>query len=187
MDRYLAQVQPLVLSWLAETWPGMANPEVRYVPSGSTGRQPCTDPSSGKASTYDSESLEYCGTDPTIYVGQDELWDLYQQTGTAGPAVALAHEYGHHVQHAKGLPEPRTREEIVDHENQADCLAGAWTGYTDRLGGLDYPEDFDHIDVLFDDLGDVEGPGQVHGTAEQRKDAFIAGFQHGPAGCGVSV
>ena len=62
-----------------------------------------------------------------MYVGQDMLWTFYEQTGDAGPAVGLAHEFGHHIQQSMGVPAPRTAEQSTRHENQADCVAGAWT------------------------------------------------------------
>ena len=62
------------------------------------------------------ESYEYCPVDQAIYVGQDMLWEFYTRTGDAGPAVGLAHEFGHHIQSQLGVP--------------LDQMAAEWTSRT---------------------------------------------------------
>lgn len=181
MDDYVNAVIPLITPFIEETWPGMPLPRVVYVPEGAVGREGCAD-QSGRQARYSSRSYEYCPVDGTIYVGQDMLWQFYTETGDAGPAVGLAHEYGHHVQSELGLPIGRMSS--VDVENQADCIAGAWTRYTDEvLGALEYPDDIEDIEALFPLIGSAEGPGRDHGTAEERAMWFQAGFNDGIAAC----
>ena len=92
--------------------------------------------------------------------------------GDAGPAVGLAHEFGHHIQQLRGVPAPRTAEQSTQHENQADCIAGAWTKYTDEHKWLEYPDDIEDIDTLFPLIGSAEGNDRDHGTAAQRSQSF---------------
>jgi predicted metalloprotease len=104
------------------------------------------------------------------------LWEFYTRTGDAGPAVGLAHEFGHHIQQMAGVGPPRTADESVRHENQADCLAGAWTRYTDKQGWLEYPDDIEDIELLFPLIGSAEGPERDHGTVAERARSFQLGF-----------
>ena len=184
MDDYLEAVTPMITQWIRDTWPGMRAPTVVYVPRGVSGFEDCLD-RTGRVATYSSRSYEYCGADQTIYVGQDMLWTFYNLTGDAGPAVGLAHEFGHHIQQRLGVPGPRTLEQSVRYENQADCLAGAWTAYTDRRGWLEYPDDIQDIEALFPLIGSAEGFGRDHGTARERAAAFQAGLDGGVEACGV--
>jgi predicted metalloprotease len=92
-------------------------------------------------------------------------------------------QYGHHIQQQVGVPAPRTAEESVRHENQADCIAGAWTRYTDDIGVLEYPDDIEDIEALFPLIGSAEGPGRDHGTAGERTDAFNRGFSGDLVAC----
>lgn len=183
MDEYVNAVLPMITSFVEETWPDMPLPQVFYVPAGTTGRESCTD-QSGRQARFSSSSYEYCPVDSSIYVGQDMLWEFYTETGDAGPAVGLAHEFGHHIQ--SQLRVPLGRMSSVDIENQADCIAGAWTRYTDDvLGRLEYPDDIEDIETLFPLIGSAEGPERDHGTVNERAASFQTGFDNGVAACDV--
>jgi predicted metalloprotease len=184
MDKYVDAVLPMVEAWVHDTWPQIPMPEVVYVEAGTSGREGCLD-SNGSHASYTSSSYEYCPSDATVYVGQETLWEFYSETGDAGPAVGLAHEFGHHIQAALGVPSPRTAEQSIEYENQADCLAGAWTKYTDQHGWLEYPDDIEDIETLFPIIGSHEGADRDHGTASERETAFTKGFQGGVNACGV--
>jgi hypothetical protein len=184
MDSYVDAIVPMVTQWIKGTWPGMPLPRVVYVPKGARGPEECRD-SNNRTAIYTTQSYEYCGAGQTVYVGQDMLWTFYQETGDAGPAVGLAHEFGHHVQQQLGVPAPNTAAQSTRHENQADCLAGAWTQYTDQHGWLEYPDDIQDIDSLFPLIGSAEGPGRDHGTATERSRAFQNGFSRGVKACEV--
>jgi predicted metalloprotease len=155
---------------------------VVYVPSGATGPEDCTD-SSGRPVAYSSRSFEYCGAGQIVYVGQDILWTFYTRTGDAGPAVGLAHEFGHHIQQQVGVLAPRNAEESTRHENQADCVSGAWTRYTDQQGWLEYPDDIRDIEALFPLIGSAEGPERDHGTQQERARSFQRGFDGNVTAC----
>jgi predicted metalloprotease len=183
MDDYVNAVTPMITKWMEDTWSGMPLPnQVVYVPHGARGPEDCLDPT-GRAAVYTSGSYEYCPAEQTIYVGQDILWEFYTRTGDAGPAVGLAHEFGHHIQVQVGVPSPRRADESVQHENQADCLAGAWTRYTDQQGWLEYPDDIEDIDSLFPLIGAAESLDRDHGTPEERKRSFQQGFDGGVPAC----
>jgi predicted metalloprotease len=182
MDQYVNAVVPMITEYMQETWPDMPLPEVVYVPGGYTGREGCLD-QSGNQATATSTSYEYCPVDRAVYVGQDMLWEFYTRTGDAGPAVGLAHEFGHHVQSELGV----TLENMssVDVENQADCIAGAWTRFTDERGWLEREDDLKDIETLFPLIGSAEDPTRDHGTAQERAASFEAGFTGGLGACGL--
>jgi predicted metalloprotease len=184
MDQYVDAVLPMIEDWMHDTWPQISLPKVVYVEAGESGHEGCLD-SDGRNASFDSRSYEYCPPDVTVYVGQNTLWEFYSETGDAGPAVGLAHEFGHHVQSWLGLPAPRTPQQSIAYENQADCLAGAWTKYTDEHQWLEYPDDIEDIESLFPIIGSAEGADRDHGTAAEREDAFTEGFQGGVTACGV--
>jgi hypothetical protein len=182
MDKYVNAILPMITQWMKETWPGMPLAKVIYVPHGAEGPEDCLD-ADNRAAAYTAASFEYCGAGQVVYVGQDMLYTFYERTGDAGPAVGLAHEFGHHIQQQVGVPSPRSAEESTQHENQADCLAGAWTQYTDKQKWLEYPDDIEDIDTLFPLIGSAEGGARDHGTAAERKQSFQKGFSGGVAAC----
>ena len=118
-----------------------------------------------------------------MYVGQRQLWAFYDQAGDAGAVIGLAHEAGHHIQAVAGVT-ISTLEESIVMENQADCVAGAFTAWLESEGLLDYPDDLDDIDVLMTMIASVEeDPARDHGTLDERVDSFLVGFQDGLIGC----
>jgi hypothetical protein len=184
MGDYVDAVVPMIEGWIDATWPGMPLPQTIYVPAGASGREGCVD-LDGRAASYTSRSYEYCPADNRVYVGQDTLWEFYTETGDAGPAIGLAHEYGHHVQYQLNLPPARTTDQSIRVENQADCLAGAWTGWTDEKGYLERDDDLRDIEAMFPLIGSAEGPDRDHGTIQERRSAFESGFSGGITACGV--
>jgi hypothetical protein len=184
MDEYVDAVLPMIEGWINATWPGMPLPETIYVPGGAAGREGCLDVD-GRPATYTSRSYEFCPADNRVYVGQDTLWEFYTETGDAGPAVGLAHEFGHHIQIQLNLPPARTTDQSIQVENQADCLAGAWTRWTDEKGFLERADDLEDIEALFPLIGSAEGPDRDHGTTRERRNAFETGFDGGVTACGV--
>jgi predicted metalloprotease len=184
MDQYVDTIVPWVEEWVNKTWPGMRLPRVKFVYSGDSGPESCTD-YDGAAARYTSQSYEYCAPDNTVYVGQDTVWEFYDLTGDAGPAVGIAHEFGHHIQYQLNVPPPRTTDQSIRFENQADCLAGAWTKYMDETQRLEYPDDIEDIEALFPLIGSAEGPDRDHGTAAEREKIFMEGFNDGISACDV--
>jgi predicted metalloprotease len=180
MDQYVDAVVPMITEYVQKTWPSMPLPQVYYVDEGETGREGCID-HTGNQALATSQSYEYCPVDQAIYVGQDMLWEFYTRTGDAGPAVGLAHEFGHHVQSQLGLPLDQMSP--VDIENQADCIAGAWTRFTDERGWLEREDDLKDIETLFPLIGSAEDPTRDHGTAQERAQSFEVGFSNGIEAC----
>jgi len=171
--------------WLDDTWPGMPFPYVRFVAEGQEGRESCLD-YTGDPAYYTSESYEYCEPDVTVYVGQDTLWEFFRETGDAGPAMGMAHEYGHHIQYQLGVDPPSTPSESIDFENQADCLAGVWARFGKQKGWLEEADDLDDIEQLFPLIASAEDePDRDHGTLTERRAAFYAGYDEGAEGCGL--
>ncbi len=182
MDAYVDAVAPLLTSWAEATWPGLPQPRLVYVPRGASGPQACLTRNGGQGRSS-SASFEYCPADQTIYVGQDTLWLFYNESGDAAPAVGMAHEWGHHVQSLVGVPLPRSSRQSINFENQADCLSGAWTKYTDAQGRLEYPDDIEDIETLLPMIASAEGPDRDHGTLEERARSFNRGFSSDVAAC----
>jgi predicted metalloprotease len=117
----------------------------------------------------------YCPIDDHLVISQvvaTEIWEGVHRTnpdpdsgfpaGDFSVAYAVAHEYAHHLQDELGLvpsseTEPR-RFPVYKRELHADCWAGVWA-------------------KNFEDE-------QFHGTPEQRRDAFLTGWNSGvPVEC----
>ena len=167
-------------------------PRVRYawVPPGAVLEGAC-----GPA---DDRAAFYCPTDDTIYVAQQfaaDLWDgvaeglpgqsagVGRAAGDFGVAYVLAHEYAHNLQEEFGVfsrPSP-TAEPF---ELQADCFAGAWGNSVYRQGGLQ-PGDVEEAINTALAVGDFdESNAQHHGTPEERREAWLLGFEGGdPSAC----
>ncbi len=148
---------------------------VIYIPTGTESPSGCTD-GSGHYVQND-EAYAYCPIDNTIYIGQERLWSVYHELGAVSPVVGLAHEYGHHLQNVAGVPNPKTARESIQHENQADCIAGAWAEYENEQGNLEYKKDLANIGDLLTSIGSMEGAGRDHGTSSERQESFVIGFQ----------
>jgi predicted metalloprotease len=140
MDQYLDAIEPLVQRFFDDEYPNLPDPCLVFIPGDRATRTAC--------GVSDGTAYEYCGGDQTIYVGQDLLWAFYRQAGDAAPALALAHEWGHHIQVMLGVPFARTSAQSVNFENQADCFAGAWAQYADDKGWLEREDDLQDIDTL---------------------------------------
>jgi predicted metalloprotease len=103
-----------------------------------------------------------------------------------GPVV-MAHEFGHAMQGRFGFAESGRS---IQDETQADCFAGAWTGWVadgraEHLS-LRRPELDDVIRgflLLRDDVGSDPNDSQAHGSYFDRVSAFYEGFDGGVASC----
>jgi predicted metalloprotease len=151
----------------------------------------------------------YCPRDQRIYLDISFFDDLQNKFGGCAnsnackfsEAYVIAHEVGHHVQDELGIL-PRVMQEQqaaaskaeqnrlqVRIELQADCLAGVWANRAQQKHSFLDPGDIDEAlqtaSAIGDDRLQKETQGYVvpdaftHGTSEQRKRWFSAGFRQG--------
>jgi uncharacterized protein len=150
----------------------------------------------------------YCPSDKRIYLDISFFDDLQNKFGGCAnnnackfsQAYVIAHEVGHHVQDELGiLPRVRQEQEAASKvernrlqvriELQADCLAGIWANRAQKKHNFLEPGDVDQAlqtaSAIGDDRLQKETQGYVvpdaftHGTSEQRKHWFMAGFKQG--------
>lgn len=122
----------------------------------------------------------YCPGDYKIYVsgavlGADEsFW-----------YVALAHEWGHHIESMLGFPPEPSKES----ELRTDCMAGAFLadavagGYAPRAA---YNGAF-YIMLLIGDPEYLPEDAASHGIGSERAASFNTGYSEGIAGCNVGL
>jgi predicted metalloprotease len=151
----------------------------------------------------------YCPRDKRIYLDTAFFDDLQNKFGGCSDSKAckfseayvIAHEVGHHVQDELGIL-PRVMQEQqassskaesnrlqVRVELQADCLAGVWANRAQQkhnfLDAGDVDQALQTASAIGDDRLQKQGQGYVvpdaftHGTSEQRKQWFSAGFTQG--------
>jgi predicted metalloprotease len=97
--------------------------------------------------------------------------------------VALAHEWGHHLQALRRVDWPRTPAQSVNYENQADCIAGVWTEVRRRPGWLEYADDLDDVSGRCERLSAAARPAATTSAATERANAFQIGYRDGLRGC----
>jgi hypothetical protein len=150
----------------------------------------------------------YCPNDQEVYLDTAFFRELETRfRGCSGKACdfskayVIAHEVGHHVQNLLGiLPKVQQAQRAAtsradsNHmqvmvELQADCFAGVWANHAQASTKFLDPGDIDAAlqtaSAIGDDTLQRKAQGQVvpdsftHGSAEQRKRWFSAGFQQG--------
>jgi len=176
MKDYLDNVAiPYVDQFSQDSYAHMPLPNYVYIPEGQTYNSNC--------GAVEESAFAYCPSNDTVYIGQKTEWWLYQNYGAIAPVLGLAHEFGHHIQSKVGVPEPPTNSpEEVNHENQADCIAGAWVLWADQVKHIiEYPKDLQNIDGLMTAIADKEN--RTHGTASERVRSFELGHSSGLSAC----
>ncbi|HET7091898.1 MAG TPA: neutral zinc metallopeptidase, partial [Thermomicrobiales bacterium] len=88
------------------------------------------------------EAAFYCVIDQTIYFSESFKTLVVDNIGDFGWVVVIAHEWAHHIQHELGIdlgetPDQDAAATPLSIEQQADCLAGAYTEGADQTGWLD--------------------------------------------------
>jgi uncharacterized protein len=197
IDAFLTSVLQSIDAYWTKTLKanGLPEPRVSFasIPPGRAAQSAC-----GPAGA---DAAFYCPSDDTIYVSQQfaaDLWSGVAQglpgeragyghaAGDFGVAYVLAHEYAHNLQQEFGVFDGRVRgvESAEPFELQADCLAGAW-GNSVYKQGLLQPGDVQEAINTALAVGDFDvGNAQHHGTPEQRREAWLLGFEGGnPSGC----
>lgn len=147
-------------------WVNLAEAGVTYNPCG---------PASASYAYY------YCPRDSVAYIGYNQAEDFNDGTHYLAAAVLVAHEWGHHLQHAMN---PAIRFSSKAYESGADCVGGAWLKwFTTREGlnlGLDGVEGFWQLAIKIETHGE---PGDTHGTRYERAFAMFSGYAWGLASC----
>jgi len=145
----------------------------------------------------------YCPGDRKVYIDLtffEELGERFGAPGDFAQAYVLAHEVGHHVQTLLGisdqvrsvratLGEADANALSVRQELQADCFAGIWAHYADRVRQILEPGDVEEgltaASAIGDDRLQRQAQGYVvpesftHGSSEQRVRWFQTGFGEG--------
>ena len=147
----------------------------------------------------------YCPPDEAVYIDigfLEQLQATYGAEGRYAQAYIMAHEVGHHLQTLLGTEREIRRLQQQDPGNanlysvrlelQADCYAGVWGRLADERGYVaitptELQQALDAAEAVGDDRIQQQAQGQVdpdsftHGTAEQRRQAYLAGFETGRA------
>ncbi len=143
----------------------------------------------------ETETAFYCILDETIYYSVEFRRIIDENIGDFGWVTVVAHEWGHHVQRQLGydlviLPYQGGDIAPIMLEQQADCLAGAYTDSAELSGWLD-PGDVDEAILVTSLSGDPPGTSvfdpSAHGTGAARIVAFVEGYELGVAGCGLDL
>jgi predicted metalloprotease len=194
IDAFLTSVLKDIDGYWTKTLKANDLPEPRvsyfWVPPGQTVNTACA-PAGADAAFY-------CPSDDTIYVSQEFAADLYRgvlrglpgqnagygrAAGDFGVAYVLAHEYAHNLQQEFGVFS-RPSASAEPFELQADCLAGSWGNSVYEQGHLQEGDIEEAINTALA-VGDFDvSNAQHHGTPEQRRAAWLLGFESGePARC----
>jgi predicted metalloprotease len=194
IDAFLTRVLTSVDRYWTRTMAANDLPEPRvgfnWIAPGQRGRTRC-------GAVADDSAAFYCPTDDTIYIAQRFAADLYdgvlrglpgQESGAGraagdfGVAYVVAHEYAHNIQHELDLFTVRPSRLARPFELQADCLAGTWANSVYREGLLEEGDVEEAIQTALA-VGDFDvGAEQHHGTPEERREAWSAGFDSGDPG-----
>jgi len=125
------------------------------------------------------------GGDNVVY-DRTLLAGLAADYGRFIPALVMAHEFGHAIQ---GREAPPSTLSIV-FETQADCFAGAWTGWVADDNAKHFfirPAELDDVLRGYLQLRDAPGSGPMedgaHGSYFDRVSAFQEGYQDGAQAC----
>jgi predicted metalloprotease len=177
MRSYADQIIPLIERWAKASYRRMPLPsKYVYIGAGEAEDSLCAG-----GDVY-SDGFAYCSVDREIYLGQDSLWMFYARIGDAAPAVGLAHEWGHHIQNIARVPSPRTYAQSVRHENQADCIAGAWVRWAINRDVFER-DDIGELPVLLRAIASAESDQRDHGTLRERTISMNIGLREGLWGC----
>ncbi|HEX8627639.1 MAG TPA: neutral zinc metallopeptidase [Catenuloplanes sp.] len=126
----------------------------------------------------------YCSAGDFIAYDANWAFGAFRKIGDAFLFYLLGHEYAHGIQARLGIRSKFT----VQQELQADCMAGAYIGDSERAGTLkirtgDLEEFRNGLLAVGDDPGQPWFANNAHGTAEQRSAAFLNGYQKSLAVC----
>ena len=137
----------------------------------------------------------YCPPDQTVYLDVEFLTSVGQQADFAAVFV-VAHEWAHHVQTEIGLVRTQSPDDwnevySIELELMADCMSGAWALDLDTRGLLEQDDIDETIQFTIEYLGDpdyieVSDP-QAHGSADQRAQSILSGYESGFTACNIQI
>jgi predicted metalloprotease len=124
------------------------------------------------------------------FIAYDVNWAVtaFARIGDAFLYYLLGHEYSHGIQVRLGIQYEYT----IEQELQADCMAGAYIGDSEKSKLLTVQEgDIEELRRGLLAVGDDPNvpwfaPG-AHGTAEQRTEAFFSGYERSLEACGLPL
>ncbi len=182
MAAYFAYVLPIVDKFFKTTWQSLPLPaHVYFIPDGVQAEQACEDQAGSHLA--DDMSYAFCPADGNVYIGQHLAYQLYSLAGDVAPAIGIAHEFGHDVQQQAGVPDPQTDAGTLVHENQADCVSGAWLGYANSQHLLEQ-EDVPAIERYLELIASSENdPNRTHGDFAERGRSVQLGGEKGIFAC----
>jgi predicted metalloprotease len=182
MVTYYEYVLPFIDSFFQQTWPKLPLPgHVYFLSTGTSLQQACIDSSGSHLA--DDTSYEFCPADNNVYIGERLAYALYSQAGDVAPATGLAHEFGHHIQSLTGVPDPQSDAQTLVHENQADCVSGAFLGFANShhwLEKSDQPVLEKYLQLIASSEND---PNRTHGDFAERGSAVELGGEQGIKAC----
>lgn len=136
----------------------------------------------------------YCPADQNVYLDTAFFNDMQKKLGAPGDfprAYVIAHEIGHHVQALLGIvgSAPKSNDQSVRVELQADCLAGVWASKSNSQRGIleqgDVEQGINAATAIGDDRLQMRSRGYVvpdsftHGSSKQRATWFMQGLKTG--------
>ncbi|MEV4413349.1 neutral zinc metallopeptidase [Catellatospora sp. NPDC049609] len=133
------------------------------------------------------DNAVYCPAGDFIAYDADWAVTAFRRIGDAFVFYLLGHEYAHAVQARLGIE----HRYAVEHELQADCMAGAYLGDSVRRGDLSLADgDLDEFRRGLLAVGDPEDQPwfapDSHGTVQQRTRAFFNGYDGSLKACDLT-
>lgn len=147
----------------------------------------------GPIDNLDEVFAHYCTRDETIYFNPQMRELVIDRWGQTAWDMVMAHEWAHHIQNISGMyvtksPELYGGNYSIEHELQADCLAGTFM-QDGRVRGFFDDRGLREMNTMVELFGDQSGTTwddvRAHGTYEQRQEQLSTGFNDGLRGCNL--
>ncbi len=145
-------------------------------------------PCGGEHATYEDiqDNAFYCPDSDYIAWDAQQLIPYINDTfGGFTVAIVMAHEFGHAIQDRANV-----FDRSIDLELQADCFAGAWTGWVRDGHSSTFSEDDIDLDRAVAGIVEVRDPAGTdasevgaHGSGFDRVSAFQDGYENGSRAC----
>ncbi len=145
----------------------------------------------GPMDDIDAIFAHYCTRDETIYFNPEARDMIIDRVGNAAWEMVMAHEWAHHIQNISGMyvtksPELFGGSYTIEHELQADCLAGVFM--QDAIARNVFEQrDRREMDQMLELGGDAAGTTwddiTAHGSSDQRRESLLTGYDDGLRGC----